>query len=194
VNEKEGKILKAATALFSKYGPKKTTIDDIAKEARIAKGTVYIYFKSKEEIFLAVVNQEIDYLLSEMRSSVRKEKTATDKLRKFLMVRFGHRESAKERHNTTFEIMDESNSYMDLSGPTADFMDGEVRIIQEILEAGVDGGEFRRPQDIEKTSYTLSFSMMGMDMPWKIGRNKKALSTGEKVELFMDFSLNGLGV
>ncbi len=57
---KRAAILDAALRLFSQYGYRRTSIDDIAREAEIAKGTVYLSFKSKEEIFRALCESLID--------------------------------------------------------------------------------------------------------------------------------------
>lgn len=51
---KRGAILDAARALFARYGYKRTSIDDVAREAGIAKGTVYLYFASKEALYRAL--------------------------------------------------------------------------------------------------------------------------------------------
>ena len=57
-DEVRDKIIKIAALIFSKYGFSKTTVDEIAKAARKGKSTIYYYFKSKEDIFQAVVEKE----------------------------------------------------------------------------------------------------------------------------------------
>ncbi|MCR5146522.1 MAG: TetR/AcrR family transcriptional regulator [Clostridia bacterium] len=56
---KEKQIVEAAKRLFNKYGFKRVTMDEIAKEAGVTKRTVYAYFKSKEELFQVIVNEEL---------------------------------------------------------------------------------------------------------------------------------------
>ena len=58
--QKKEKILDTARILFSRFGIKKSTMDEIAKEIRMGKSTLYHYFKSKEDIFLEVVKRESD--------------------------------------------------------------------------------------------------------------------------------------
>ena len=53
------KILESAHKLFSHYGFEKTTIEDIAKEAELGKGTIYLEFDSKEAILMAIINNFI---------------------------------------------------------------------------------------------------------------------------------------
>lgn len=56
---KEKQIIEAARILFNKYGFKKVTMDEIAKQAGVTKRTVYAYFKSKEELFQCIINEEL---------------------------------------------------------------------------------------------------------------------------------------
>jgi len=55
--EKRAAILEAADRLFVRYGFKKTTIDDVAAEAGVGKGTIYYYFRSKQELLLAYADE-----------------------------------------------------------------------------------------------------------------------------------------
>jgi AcrR family transcriptional regulator len=59
--DKRKTILKVSKDLFSRFGLVKTTVDEIAKLARIGKGTVYHYFKSKEDIFAEVIQKDLSY-------------------------------------------------------------------------------------------------------------------------------------
>lgn len=71
VLDKKEQIIEAAEAMFHKYGYSKTSLDDIAKEAGIGKGTIYYYYESKEDIFLEVAkyHSEKFYLLLKDRIS-----------------------------------------------------------------------------------------------------------------------------
>lgn len=57
---KEKQIIEAARMLFNKYGFKKVTMDEIAREANVTKRTVYSYFSSKEELFKCIINEELE--------------------------------------------------------------------------------------------------------------------------------------
>ena len=64
--EREQRILDAAGELIQKWGYHKTTIDDIAKQARVAKGTIYLHWKTREELFLALIYREETRLFTEI--------------------------------------------------------------------------------------------------------------------------------
>ena len=56
-------IMEAAEIIFAKKGFYAATVDDIASEARIAKGTIYLYFKNKEDLFLSIVEKSISNII-----------------------------------------------------------------------------------------------------------------------------------
>ena len=58
-NEKQMEILKAAVDLISERGFERTTVDEIAARANVGKGTIYLYFKNKEEIFIDIIENGI---------------------------------------------------------------------------------------------------------------------------------------
>ncbi len=80
-------ILAAATETFARFGFKKTSIDDVARRAGIGKGTVYLHFESKEELFGAVVRRLVVKGLAELEAAVAAARTPAAKIRAFLEVR-----------------------------------------------------------------------------------------------------------
>jgi AcrR family transcriptional regulator len=67
VKQKEQAIISAAQELFGRYGYKKVSIDEIVNAAHVAKGTFYLYFKSKDELYLRIFN---DYYNNDIRSGI----------------------------------------------------------------------------------------------------------------------------
>ena len=83
--EKEGIILDAAMSIFLKYGYQKTTMDDIAHEAMIGKGTIYYYFKTKEDIFIAILKNLSCDARDSLREKINNAKSFEEKLQIFLV-------------------------------------------------------------------------------------------------------------
>src|SRR5580700_852174 len=80
-------ILDAARTVFSREGYADTSVDDIASEAGIAKGTVYLYFKSKEELYLAALARDIRVFAEKAREEMESAPTFREKIEAFLRVR-----------------------------------------------------------------------------------------------------------
>jgi AcrR family transcriptional regulator len=86
------RILDAAERLLGRFGYRKMTVDDIAAEAGIGKGTVYLSFPSKEEVVLSTVDRIVDRVCAAMEEAAARDASAPDRLRAMLrarvMVRF----------------------------------------------------------------------------------------------------------
>jgi AcrR family transcriptional regulator len=89
-NDKRARILSAAQHLFLRYGVKRTSIDDVAREAAIAKGTVYLYYESKNDLFAAVYERLCSDILATARQTLLQERPLTERLVDFLDSYIGH--------------------------------------------------------------------------------------------------------
>ncbi len=107
--DKREAILTAAFSLFGHYGYRRTSIDDIAQEAGIAKGTVYLYFKSKEEIFRALAQQFIDQMLAAVSTAQATSTSITERMHGMLNAKFGYFFELLHRSTHVREILDAKN-------------------------------------------------------------------------------------
>lgn len=80
-------ILDAADRLLVRYGFKKMTMDDLASEVGIAKGTIYLHFSSKEEVALSRIDRVIERLCEELRKAARSDEKPGARLRAMLTTR-----------------------------------------------------------------------------------------------------------
>jgi AcrR family transcriptional regulator len=83
-SEKRIRILDAAQSLFLRYGVKRTSVDDVAREAGIAKGTVYLYFETKTALFGALADRLCSDILNLARGIVAEARPAPERLVAFL--------------------------------------------------------------------------------------------------------------
>jgi AcrR family transcriptional regulator len=88
-DDKRALILGAALKLFGQYGFRRTSIDDIAREAGIAKGTVYLYVETKEALFRALSQSLIDQMMDTARAAAAGQGTLSDRLLAVLDAKFG---------------------------------------------------------------------------------------------------------
>ena len=137
-------ILSEAQKLFRQYGLKKTTMDEIAAACGKAKSTLYHYFKSKEEVFDAVIEMELINLRKIVKDKVEQQKTIAGKLKTYI-IEFQRESVSKANlyrivHNKPF---DEKRS-KELFRRMLEF---EKSYILRIMEDAYDSGECH---DIEK--------------------------------------------
>ena len=95
-DSKRTRILEAAKRRFGRYGIKATTMQDIAREAEIAVGTIYKFFPDKDALILAWVEEHRHLLQSQFESVLGQPLAADEKLREFLRIRFQTVEAVRE--------------------------------------------------------------------------------------------------
>lgn len=83
---KHKKILKAAVKVFADKGFYNARVSEIAKEADVADGTIYLYFKNKDDILISLFEEEFGQIVENMRKELEKEKDPLQKIRKFAQV------------------------------------------------------------------------------------------------------------
>lgn len=101
VDETKNQIIITASQLFAKYGYYKTSIDNVAKMSRRAKGSIYYHFSTKEDLYIEVVSSEIEEIKKELEVIVsNKVMPADEKLKLFLKQRMLLLSRAKNYHET----------------------------------------------------------------------------------------------
>jgi AcrR family transcriptional regulator len=87
-NERKIQIIKAAAKRFARHGLNKTTLDEVARDIRIGKATIYHYFTSKDDLYFSVLRWECDLLIEEIKVIFENEaSTITQKLSYYLELK-----------------------------------------------------------------------------------------------------------
>jgi AcrR family transcriptional regulator len=157
------KILNVSAKMFGKYGFRKTTVDEIARTAHKAKGSVYYYYKSKEELFLAVVNQELSLLKTGLTQVILENHDATGMIRNYLMVRMELMKDAVNYHESLRADLSEEFSFLDAC--KQDFTLFEIGLMKAILDRGVRENMFRI-KDTKATSQVIILAMKAIEIPF----------------------------
>ena len=141
LKDKREAILTAAFALFGHYGYRRTSIDDIDREAGIAKGTVYLYFKSKEEIFRALAQQLIDHMITATETASSGSRGIAAQLRGMLEAKFGYFFELLHQSTHVRELLDAKNQLCaDLFAQSDRHYQ---RLLTEVIAHADAGGELR---------------------------------------------------
>lgn len=136
---KRAAILDAALRLFSQYGYRRTSIDDIAREAEIAKGTVYLSFKSKEEIFRALCERLIESAESAVKLARTTIGPVDERLVAVLEAKFGFFFETVYRSAHAAELMDSKNRLSaDLFAQSGRRY---MKVLREMIEEATHAGE-----------------------------------------------------
>jgi len=154
--EKENRknsILKAARKLFFERGFKSVTVDLIAAKAEVSKGSIYLYFDSKEEIYTQILISANIERHKEIENFSRQEGTASELLLKYarVYVDFFLENNELFRILMTFMLHAENMNLTEEQNTQLIHTTNEnIRAISEILQKGVDTGEFSDRIDIRQ--------------------------------------------
>lgn len=181
-------IVNAARTVFARKGFDRGIMDAIAKEAGIAKGTVYLYFRSKEEIFRAVLNDDMEFLKKHTLERIEAAKNLEGKIRAFIMVRMENAEAKKE----LFRIMDiESAGLSFTRSQYRHWLREPVVLLAAAIEEAC-GQEVIRPVPAEKVAWLLA------DMTRGIIQRRLLVQTDtpprEEAEFLLSFVLAALAI
>jgi AcrR family transcriptional regulator len=137
-------LLDAALSLFAEKGFAATRSEEVASRAGVSKGTLYLYFPSKEELFKAVVRTNLSTLIAEGQGIADSYEGSTSDLLRLLMQTWWQRVGFTPAGSITKIIIAEVRNFPDL----AQFWVDEVvqpahRLLSQTLQRGIDRGEFR---------------------------------------------------
>ena len=143
--EVKDKIVQAAITTFSKYGYDKTRMDDIAKSAKLGKGTLYLYFKSKEELFYAISENSIKELKEQLSKLFSKKEDLVHDAEKFYDQ---YRNLIHDSEKVSFEMIAESSRNPKLRKALYEQRMKVYDIVIDYLRRQIEKGFFRKDMDV----------------------------------------------
>ena len=163
-------ILDATDQLLSRYGYQKMTIDDLAKEVGIGKGSVYLHFPSKEEIVLSHIDRIIEQLKGKLSAIAKSSSTPEERLRKMLKTRVLHRfESVQHYTKNLNDLL--SAIRPNFLARRESYFEQEARIFASVIEEGQQNKQFVAGDAVEiseslilATNSLLPFSLTAAEL------------------------------
>jgi len=158
-------ILDTSRTLFTQHGFKKTTMGDIARSLGKAKSSLYYYYPSKEDIFEAVLYEEMDELLDQIRTSIQDAKTSKEKLIIYCRCRM---QKLTELCNLSDALKNDlAELHVIITDLRSKFDTSHVDLVKGILEEGIQQGEFRKinKDNIELVAYLMVSTFRGLAEP-----------------------------
>ena len=192
-----GELIEAALNLFIEKGIAATKSEEVAQRAGVSKGTLFLYFATKEDLFKAVVRDNISSLFPSWNDELANFKGSCGEMLAYAMNSWWHSMGKTKAGGIVKLVMSEAQNFPDI----ALFYQQEVitpgtQLLKKILQRGVDSGEFRS-LDLEQAVFTLVAPMIYL-MMWNnsMGCCVSAVNQDMKPEQFIqlqvDVLLNGL--
>lgn len=155
-------IVNVARHIFSRFGFRKTTMDEIAIASRKGKSSIYYYFASKEEIFKAVVEKEASIMKQELVNAKNETDSPAEKLKKHVLVRMRNMEKLANFYSA---IKDDYLGHLDFIDKIRRKYDQEeMQMMENILVEGVNDGMFEI-EDTSLAAIAIVTALKGMEIP-----------------------------
>ncbi|MBU2493194.1 MAG: TetR/AcrR family transcriptional regulator [Bacteroidetes bacterium] len=156
-------IIEAAKRVFQKWGLHKTTMEDIAHEAGKGKSTLYYYYKSKDEIFEAMITDEFSNIIIKAKTSVSKVSSSKEKLKKYIATMLTEIKKTVSVYPLVKGEL-KGNQYIEKLRKQLD--DKEESIIMEILKEGFEKGEFNffNETQLSKAANVIVGTIRGLEL------------------------------
>ena len=181
-------ILRAATRVFARNGYFNSKVADIARAANVADGTVYLYFKSKEEILHSIFDQNMAEAISSGRKLIEKLSDPKEKLGRIAMLHL-ERLGADRDLAIVFQVELRGSTKFMQEFSAAGFAE-YLGLLRKTFEEGQRSGVFRKSLNAKLVSKILFGALDEMATNWII--SKRSYKLEPMAEVVMDVFLNGV--
>ena len=158
VEFRRGEILAAATRVFGEKGFEATKMEEIALAAGVAKGTLYLYFESKDEIYVTTVEQALGQLAAVTAEHVGRESTVAGKLAAFVRVRIAF----WDEQQTLYRVILNSSRDGEHRARSIGWQRIVVVYLAAIFQEGAESGEIQK-QDYTAAAWTVMDAIRGVN-------------------------------
>src|SRR5882762_6864956 len=188
VVDKREAILRAAISVFAHNGYFNSKVADIASEAGVADGTVYLYFKSKEEILHSIFDRSVDEAVADARKQLDAISDPREKLRQIARLHL-ERLGADRDLAVVFQVELRGSTKFMREFSAAGFAE-YLSLLRQTFEEGQRSGVFRKDLSAKLVSKILFGALDEMATNWIISKRKYKLEP--MAEVVMDVFLNGV--
>ncbi|MBO0719704.1 MAG: TetR/AcrR family transcriptional regulator [Blastocatellia bacterium] len=187
-NDKYVAILMAAAKVFARSGYFNAKVSDVARTAGVADGTVYLYFKNKDDLLTSIFGWAMDEFLRRARAEINEAQGAREKLRRFASLHFSLLEQERDIA-IVFQIeLRQSIKFMEQFSTT--YLAEYLQLLREIVEDGQRQGLFRRQLNSKVVTKALFGMLDEMATNWVLSHKKHSLTA--LVEPVLDIFFNGV--
>ncbi len=187
-NGKYEAILRAAAQVFARSGYFNAKVSDVARTAGVADGTVYLYFKNKDDLLTSIFSWAMGEFISRARSELEESADPREKLRRFARLHFLLLEQERDIA-IVFQIeLRQSTKFMEQFSTT--YLAQYLQMLREIIEEGQRRGIFRKRLNSKVVAKFLFGALDEMATNWVLSHKNHSLTA--MVEPVLDIFLNGV--
>ncbi len=183
---KAQRIVEAAIRVFARSGYYHSRVADIAREAGIASGTVYLYFRTKDDILVTLFREKMAEWCALARREIAAEPDPVSKLRRLVALHFSVLEKSPDLAEVVQVELRQGHKFF--RGAPAAEVSAYFQLITSVLEEGVAAGRFRRDLPVKVAAKMLFGAMDQIATSWVLGQRTYRLSdsAGVVASLFLE--------
>ncbi len=166
--DKPQQIVEAAIRVFARNGYYNSRVSDIAREAGIASGTIYLYFKTKEEILVTLFRDKMAAFVAQLRREIAGEPDPVAKIRRLVGVHFSVLEQSPALAEVVQVELRQGHKFF--RGASAHEVSAYFELIGSILEEGVAAGRFHADLPVKVATKMLFGAMDQVATSWVLGK------------------------
>ncbi len=165
---KPQQILDAAIRVFARNGYYNSRVSDIAREAGVAAGTIYLYFKTKDDILVTLFREKMAEWVAHARREIASEPDAVAKIRRLILLHF----SVLERNPDLAEVVQVElrQGHKFFRGASAHEVSAYFELIRSVLEEGMASGQIRHDVPARVATKMLFGAMDQLATSWVLGK------------------------
>jgi TetR/AcrR family fatty acid metabolism transcriptional regulator len=172
--DKPQAIIDAAVRVFARNGYYNSRVSDIAREAGIASGTIYLYFKTKDEILVTLFREKMAEWVAHARREIAAEIDAVAKIRRLVALHFEVLEMNPDLAEVVQVELRQGHKFF--RGASAHEVSAYFALIASVLEDGIAAGQFRRDVPVKVATKMLFGAMDQLATSWVLGKRSYHLT------------------
>ncbi len=166
--DKRARILHAAVRVFAKKGFYATRVSEVAKAAGVADGTIYLYFRSKDELLVSLFEDRVTKLLTYLQDELPKLGSSSEKLRRVIELQLGLLEGERDLAEVITIIIRQSTKLLkEFAAPK--FL-AYLDVIAKVVADGQVSGEFRTDVSPHLVARATFGALDGIALTWALGK------------------------
>ncbi|KOA73590.1 TetR family transcriptional regulator [Bacillus stratosphericus] len=181
-------IIDAAVVVIAENGYHQSQVSKIAKQAGVADGTIYLYFKNKEDILISLFKEKMGQFIERMENDIQKKPSAKAKL--LLLIREHFRLLSQDHHLALVTQLELRQSNLELRQKINEVLKGYLNMLDSILTEGKKTGEFRQNLDVRLARQMVFGTIDETATTWVMNDQKYDLPA--LAESVHDLLLNGI--
>ena len=189
-NEKRTRIIDAAVEVFAAKGYRSARISDIARTAGVADGTIYLYFRNKEDLLLTIFEEKMELVLKELENNLEQHSDPLERIKVFAETHF----TLLQTHPALAQVfqVELRQSTRFLTDYRPEPLWAYLDVFEALIKEGQEAGVLRRDVDLFFTKWAFFGALDELSIQWVLSRKRERFQLDEAAKQLVSVFFNGI--